>query len=71
MRKFLFLLIILGCAVYWGMSQGDDLSRQAKASHGGAVSAQPVKPEKVSQSWQMKSENLLPIRQKLQNRYKK
>ena len=46
MRKFLFLLIILGCAVYWGMSQGDDLSRQAKASHGGAVSAQPVKPEK-------------------------
>ena len=28
------------------MSQGDDLSRQAKASHGGAVSAQPVKPEK-------------------------
>lgn len=46
MKKFLFLLIILGCAVYWGMSQGDDLSRQAKASHGGAVSAQPVKPEK-------------------------
>lgn len=46
MRKFLFLLIILGCAVYWGMSQGDDLSRQAKASHGGAVSAQPVKPER-------------------------
>lgn len=46
MRKFLFLLIILGCAVYWGMSSGDDLSRQAKASHGGAVSAQPVKPEK-------------------------
>lgn len=28
------------------MSQGDDLSRQAKASHGGAVSAQPVKPAK-------------------------
>lgn len=46
MKKFLFLLIILGCAVYWGMSQGDDLSRQAKASHGGAVSAQPVKPAK-------------------------
>lgn len=46
MKKLLFLLIILGCAVYWGMSQGDDLSRQAKASHGGAVSAQPVKPEK-------------------------
>lgn len=46
MKKFLFLLIILGCAVYWGMSQGDDLSRQAKASHGGAVSSQPVKPEK-------------------------
>lgn len=46
MKKFLFLLIILGCAVYWGMSQGDDLSRQAKASHGGAVSAQPAKPEK-------------------------
>lgn len=46
MKKFLFLLIILGCAVYWGMSQGDDLSRQTKASHGGAVSAQPVKPEK-------------------------
>lgn len=46
MKKFLFLLIILGCAVYWGMSQGDDLSSQAKASHGGAVSAQPVKPEK-------------------------
>lgn len=46
MKKFLFLLIILGCAVYWGMSQGDDLSRQAKSSHGGAVSAQPVKPEK-------------------------
>ena len=46
MKKFLFLLIILGCAVYWGMSQGDDLSRQAKASHGGAVSAQPVKLEK-------------------------
>lgn len=46
MKKFLFLLIILGCAVYWGMSQGDDLSRQAKASHGGAVSAQPVKTEK-------------------------
>lgn len=46
MKKFLFLLIILGCAIYWGMSQGDDLSRQAKASHGGAVSAQPVKPEK-------------------------
>lgn len=46
MKKFLFLLIILGCAVYWGMSQGDDLSRQAKASHGGAVSAQLVKPEK-------------------------
>lgn len=46
MKKFLFLLIILGCAVYWGMSQGDDLSRQAKASHGGAVSTQPVKPEK-------------------------
>lgn len=46
MKKFLFLLIILGCAVYWGMSQGDDLSRQAKASHGGAVSAQPVEPEK-------------------------
>lgn len=46
MKKFLFLLIILGCAVYWGMSQGDNLSRQAKASHGGAVSAQPVKPEK-------------------------
>lgn len=46
MKKFLFLLIILGCAVYWGMSQGDDLSRQAKASHGGAVSAQPMKPEK-------------------------
>ena len=46
MKKFLFLLIILGCAVYWGMSQGDDLSRQAKASHGGAVSAQPVKPER-------------------------
>ena len=46
MKKFLFLLIILGCAVYWGMSQGDALSRQAKASHGGAVSAQPVKPEK-------------------------
>ena len=45
MKKFLFLLIILGCAVYWGMSQGDDLSRQAKASHG-AVSAQPVKPAK-------------------------
>lgn len=46
MKKFLFLLIILGCAVYWGMSQGDDLSRQAKASHGGAVSAQQAKPEK-------------------------
>ena len=46
MKKFLFLLIILGCAVYWGMSQGDALSRQAKASHGGAVSAQPVKPAK-------------------------
>lgn len=46
MKKFLFLLIILGYAVYWGMSQGDDLSRQAKASHGGAVSAQPVKPAK-------------------------
>jgi membrane peptidoglycan carboxypeptidase len=46
MKKFLFLLIILGCAVYWGMSQGDDLSRQAKASHGGAVSAQPTKPAK-------------------------
>lgn len=46
MKKFLFLLIILGCAVYWGMSQGDDLSRQAKASHGGAVSAQPAKPAK-------------------------
>ena len=46
MKKFLFLLIILGCAVYWGMFQGDDLSRQAKASHGGAVSAQPVKPAK-------------------------
>lgn len=46
MKKLLFLLIILGCAVYWGMSQGDDLSRQAKASHGGAVSAQPVKPAK-------------------------
>lgn len=46
MKKFLFLLIILGCAVYWGMSQGGDLSRQAKASHGGAVSAQPVKPAK-------------------------
>lgn len=46
MKKFLFLLIILGCAVYWGMSQGDDLSRQAKAPHGGAVSAQPVKPAK-------------------------
>lgn len=46
MKTFLFLLIILGCAVYWGMSQGDDLSRQAKASHGGAVSAQPVKPAK-------------------------
>lgn len=46
MKKFLLLLIILGCAVYWGMSQGDDLSRQAKASHGGAVSAQQVKPEK-------------------------
>lgn len=46
MKKFLFLLIILGCAVYWGMSQGDDLSRQAKASHGGTVSAQPAKPEK-------------------------
>lgn len=46
MKKFLFLLIILGVAVYWGMSQGDDLSRQAKASHGGAVSAQPVKPAK-------------------------
>lgn len=46
MKKFLFLLIILGCAVYWGISQGDDLSRQAKASHGGAVSAQPVKPAK-------------------------
>lgn len=46
MKKFLFLLIILGCAVYWGMSQGDDLSRQAKASHGGAVSSQPVKPAK-------------------------
>lgn len=46
MKKFLFLLIILGCAVYWGMSQGDDLSRQAKASHSGAVSAQPVKPAK-------------------------
>lgn len=46
MKKFLFLLIILGCAVCWGMSQGDDLSRQAKASHGGAVSAQPVKPAK-------------------------
>lgn len=46
MKKFLFLLIILGCAVYWGMSQGDDLSRQAKASHDGAVSAQPVKPAK-------------------------
>lgn len=46
MKKFLFLLIILGVAVYWGMSQGDDLSRQAKASHGGAVAAQPVKPEK-------------------------
>lgn len=46
MKKILFLLIILGCAVYWGMSQGDDLSRQAKASHGGAVSAQPAKPEK-------------------------
>lgn len=46
MKKFLFLLIILGCAVYWGMSQGDDLSRQAKTSHGGAVSAQPVKPAK-------------------------
>lgn len=28
------------------MSQGDDLSRQAKASHGGAVSAQPVKSAK-------------------------
>lgn len=46
MKKFLFLLIILGVAVYWGMSQGDDLSRQAKASHGGAVAARPVKPEK-------------------------
>ena len=46
MKKFLFLLIILGCAVYWGMSQGDDLSRQAKASDGGAVSAQPAKPAK-------------------------
>ena len=46
MKKFLFLLIILGGAVYWGMAQGDDLSRQAKASHGGAVSAQPVKPAK-------------------------
>ena len=46
MKKFLFLLIILGCAVYWGMSQGDDLSRWARASHGGAVSAQPVKPAK-------------------------
>ena len=44
MKKFLFLLIILGCAVYWGMSQGDDLSRQAKASHGGAVSAPTPRP---------------------------
>lgn len=46
MKKFLFLLIILGCAVYWGMSQGDDLSRQAKTSRRRRVSAQPVKPAK-------------------------
>ncbi|MGN0955335.1 transglycosylase domain-containing protein [Dialister sp.] len=44
MKKFLFLLIILGCAVYWGMSQGDDLSRQAKASHGGAAVSHEIKP---------------------------
>lgn len=46
MKKFLFLLIILGVAVYWGMSQGDDLSRQAKASHGGAIASHEMKPAK-------------------------
>lgn len=46
MKKLLFLLIVLGCAVYWGMSQGDDLSRQAKASHGGAVASHEVKSAK-------------------------
>ena len=46
MKKLLFILIILGAAVYWGMSQGDDLSRQAKASHGGAIASREVKPAK-------------------------
>lgn len=33
MKKFLFLLLILGAAVYWGISQGDELSRNAVKSH--------------------------------------
>ena len=44
MKKLLFILIILGAAVYWGMSQGDDLSRQAKASHGGAINPRGERP---------------------------
>lgn len=33
MKKFLFLLLILGAAVYWGISQGDEISQNAVKKH--------------------------------------
>lgn len=41
MKKFLFLLLILGAAVYWGISQGDEISQNAVKKHtSGTVVAQ-------------------------------
>lgn len=41
MKKFLFLLVVLGMAVYWGITQGDELSQNAVKNHtSGTVVAQ-------------------------------
>lgn len=41
MKKFLFLLVVLGVAVYWGITQGDELSQNAVKNHtSGTVVAQ-------------------------------
>ena len=46
MKKFLFLLVVLGMAVYWGITQGDELSRNAVKNHtsGTAVAQKDNRP---------------------------
>lgn len=46
MKKFLFLLVVLGVAVYWGITQGDELSQNAVKNHtsGTAVAQKDNRP---------------------------